>query len=154
MNEHILGLTPIGLAVFAFYFSFLLTRLWWYMPSYLNDYWHMLYNICEDKPAHYPWCELAMKYFADNNYTAAFTMWMEALHRSPKDFKPLFNVSTMLLVMGRVDEARARLKEAEDNMYDGVSDTWVKEFIAHNYALLDKVQKEGKIRVDEIKVIK
>lgn len=142
---------PIVITVFIVFY---LTRLWWYMPAYINDYWHMLYNVCEDKYAHYPWCELAMKYFSDNNFTAAYTMWCEAHHRSPFDFKPLFNISTMLIVMGRFDEARDFLENAANNMYEGTEVKWVNEFIEHNRMLIDKIKREKRLQMKDIKVIK
>ena len=96
---------PIPIIIFFSILVFYSTRLWWLTPSLYNEFWNVEYNIIEAKNLHYAWLAKGVHKFGDHNLPEAHLCLMRAKELRPKDFKTNFNLSQVLLLLGRVDEA-------------------------------------------------
>lgn len=134
ISERYCYLANVGMMVFLAYsikdfplvcvgiFSAYLTRLWFIMPSYISDYWIIEYNIHEEKKLHYPWLMRGVKKFGMGDFKGAFHDWCEAHQHKPYDFKVLYNLSCVSLLMGDFKNARKFFDEAIKFKYDEIDD--------------------------------
>lgn len=128
---------PIIITVFL---AGYLARLWYIMPSYINDYWAVEYCIVESKTFHYMWMMRAVKKYFAKDFQGAFYDLNEAYLWKPYDFKVLFNLSVVFLVLGNLGESRKFLQLARENVYDEMESEIGKEV---------KVVEEAQQNVEE-----
>lgn len=103
--ENLFGLNYLGFGLFIIFFTFYIVRLWWITPSLYNEFWNVEYNILEAKKLHYAWLTKGVHKFGDHNLTEAHLCLAHAKELRPKDFKSNFNLSQILLLLGKVQEA-------------------------------------------------
>ena len=101
-------------AILVFY----LTRLWYLMPSYLNDYWAVEYCVQETRTFHYVWLMRGVKKFFIKDFQGAYYDFMEAYRHKPYDFKVLYNIASTSLILGNIGQSKHFLELAKQNIYD------------------------------------
>ena len=130
------------------------TRLWHYRESYLNDYWHIEYNVLEFKDAHYAWVARGIKKFYIFDFDGALRDFGEARTYIPHDFKQNMNMATMFLVLGDIKHCEEFLQHARESTYDGVEESQIETYVKNTEELLDIVKKTGKIELQRLRIIK
>ncbi len=108
-----------GIALFIFY----LTRTWYWMPAYFDDYWMIEHSIIESPGSWYAWHIRALKRWERGSANEALTMWVMAKLLSPKEFKVLFNIAVILRLLHKDKEAQVYLKLAKENVIEGQEKT-------------------------------
>jgi hypothetical protein len=106
---------PILITIFLVFY---LTRLWYTLPSYINDYWAVEYCIQETRTFHYIWLMRGVKKYFAKDFPGAYFDFMEAHMHKPYDFKVLYNIAATSLLLGNVKQAREFLERAKQNIYD------------------------------------
>lgn len=130
------------------------TRLWYYREAYTNDYWMVEYNLIEQKNSHYAWVSRGIKKFYVCDFDGALRDFGEARIHTSHDFKQNMNMASMFLVLGDVSHAEEFLKYADETVYDGVEKQQREEFVIHTRKLIEKMKTEGRIKIEEIRIIK
>ena len=132
ITERYCYLPNIGIMIFlgfTFYnhitlLSIILTayfiRLWYIMPSYINDYWIVEYNTLEFKNLHYPWLIRGIKKFGIGDIKGAYHDFCEAHNHKPYDFKTNYNLACASLMLGDWKNARKFFDEAKKFQYDEI----------------------------------
>jgi hypothetical protein len=105
--------------VVALVISSYMTRLWFIMPMYTDDYWLLEHAVFEDPGAWYAWHIRAQKRFNQGCIREALNMWVMAKMLSPKEFKLNINIGVILMMLKKHDEALKFFKIAEDNIVPG-----------------------------------
>ncbi len=115
------------LAVLAFY----ATRTYYTIQLYKDEYYVTECAVIEDPGAWWAWHCRAMKRWDQKSYKEALTLWVMAHMISPKEFKILINLATVLRILKADKEADDYLAQAEANMVSGQEEA-AKEFIAQH----------------------
>lgn len=108
--------SPILTTAFIVFYA---CRLWYYMPSFTDEYWMTEYCVIEDPGAWFAWHTRAIKRFEQGSTREALNMWVMANMISPKEFKILMNISTVLRMVKQHKEADHYLMLAEQNIVKG-----------------------------------
>lgn len=87
-------------------------RLWYFMPDYMNDYWHTEYFTCEEPKFFYVWMLRGNKRFAAGHFQEALANYNEAKIYRPKDFKLFYNMSSCWIGIGNTAQARLAVNYA------------------------------------------
>ncbi len=127
---------PITIAVF---FGMYMTKMWFCMEQYRDDYYLVEFSTLEDPGAWYTWHIRGHKRWDNQSYKEALTMWVMALMISPKEFKLLFNIAIVLRLLKNEKESDAYLQKAIDNIVPGQekeANEYVKMFRARRVPLL------------------
>lgn len=95
------------------------TRMWYYMPTYTDDYWIVEYSVAESPDAWYAWHMRAIKRWDQQSFREALNMWVMAKMISPKEFKLLINISSVLFMLRKNAEASEFLDLAEKYIIAG-----------------------------------
>lgn len=106
---------PILITAFIVFY---LTRLWWSMPSYTDDYWAVEHCTIETKNFHYMWLMRSVKKFFSREFQGALYDILTAYKCKPYDFKVLYNISALSLITGNLPQAKQYLEIAKSNTYD------------------------------------
>ena len=102
----------------AFIFMYA-TKLWFAMEMYIDDY-YLIEHACLNSPdSWFAWHVRAMKRWDTQSYREAVILWVMALMISPKEFKILFNLATVLKIMRNDKESQEYLKKAQANIPAG-----------------------------------
>ena len=95
-----------------------MVRLWYIMPSYINDYWAVEHCVMENKNFHYIWIMRGVKKYFNKDFPGAMLDFMEAYKYKPYDFKVCYNIAALSLVLGNVPQSRQFITLAKENIYD------------------------------------
>jgi hypothetical protein len=109
---------PYPIAVASF-FTLYVTKLWFFMDSYVDDYFLVEQSCLNSRDAWFSWHVRAMKRWLAQSYQEAIIMWVIAKNISPKEFKLLFNLATACRFARQEQEAMQFLKLAEENIPAG-----------------------------------
>jgi len=113
---HVLIGHPVAIAAVI---SIYATRMWFYMDTYMDDY-YLVESACMNSPdAWFSWHVRAMKRWDAKSYMEAVILWTMALRISPKEFKLNLNLATAHMAGGQKEVALQFLKTAEENMPAG-----------------------------------
>ena len=94
-------------------------RLWFYMDAYQDDY-YLVETACLNSPdSWFAWHIRALKRWDVESHKEAMILWTMAKMISPKEFKVLFNLATMLKIHKQDKEAAAYLDQAKMNIPKG-----------------------------------
>ena len=107
---------PIVLAVFL---AIYITKFNMIMRMYQDDYWLLEFAVIEDHQAWFAWHMRGRKRWDVGSYKEALIMWVMAKLISPKEVKVLFNISVVLRLLKKNQEAEAYLKLAQENIIKG-----------------------------------
>lgn len=109
------GYPALTSAIIAMY----ATKLWFWMDAYQDDF-YLVESSCLNSPqSWFAWHVKALKRWDVQSHKEAMLLWTMAKIISPKEFKILFNLATMLKIHKQDAEAAAFLKEAERNIPKG-----------------------------------
>jgi len=125
--------------LFAFVLGMYMTKMWFAMEMYRDDYYLVEFSCMEDPEAWYVWHIRGHKRWDTKSYREALTMWVMALMISPKEFKLLFNIAIVLRLLKNEKESDAYLQKAIDNIVPGQekeANEYVKMFRAGRVPLL------------------
>lgn len=112
----IIQASPIAIAVFL---TMYVTRLWFYMECYMDDYYLLEHSCLNDPSSWFSWHVRGMKRWDSKSYQEAVIIWTMARLISPLEFKVNFNIATALAMSGHAKEAEHFIKIAEDNIPPG-----------------------------------
>lgn len=98
---------------------FYATRTFFVMPMYKDDYFITEVAVIEDPNAWWAWHCRAMKRWDTKSYHEALILWVMASLISPKEFKLLMNIATVLRLLKNDKEADHYLKLAQENIVEG-----------------------------------
>jgi hypothetical protein len=112
MNDLQIILTTFFLTLYA-------SRLWWIMPMYQDDYVIREYNVLEDNQCWFAWHMRAFHRWEVGSFHEAMTMWVMCRMISPKEFKILINLATVLRMLNKIQESKYFIEEAERNIIPG-----------------------------------
>lgn len=105
--------------IYSAWIAMYATKLWFWMDSYMDDY-YLVENSCMHSPdAWFVWHVRAMKRWDNKSYPEAVTLWTMARIISPKEFKILFNLATALKLAKYEKEADEFMKMASENIPKG-----------------------------------
>jgi hypothetical protein len=121
----VIVISPVIITAFLIFY---ITRTYYTLQTYKDEYFITEMAIMEDPHAWWAWHCRAMKRWNTQSYKEALILWVMAKMISPKEFKLLINISTCLRLLKNQAEADKYLKEAEDNMVAG-QEKEAKEFI-------------------------
>uniref|UniRef100_A0A6M3KW02 Tetratricopeptide repeat protein n=1 Tax=viral metagenome TaxID=1070528 RepID=A0A6M3KW02_9ZZZZ len=96
-----------------------MTKMWFAMEMYRDDYYLVEFSCMEDPEAWYVWHIRGHKRWDTKSYREALTMWVMAKLISPKEFKILFNIALVLKMLKNDKESAAFLQMAEANIIPG-----------------------------------
>jgi len=106
-------------ALSAMFIAMYATKLWFYMDAYQDEYYLVEHATLNSPDSWFAWHVKALKRWDVKSYKEAIIMWTMAKMISPREFKVLFNLATMLAVVGEMKEAKSLLKEAEKCVPEG-----------------------------------
>ena len=95
------------------------TKLWFWMDSYQDDFFLVEASCLNSPQSWFAWHVKALKRWDVQSHKEAMLLWTMAKMISPKEFKILFNLATMLKIHNQHAEADAFIKEAERNVPKG-----------------------------------
>jgi len=101
-------------------FTFYAVRMWYYYNrAYVDDYWLIEMSTTESPEAWYAWHMRGHKRINQTALKEALNMWTMARLISPKEFKILFNLAVLLLMIKNKNEAMKFFDLAEKFMVEG-----------------------------------
>ena len=112
----IIATYPIAVIAFLVFYA---TRTFYTLITYQDEYYITEMAIIEDQYAWWAWHCRAMKRWETKSYREALILWVMALRISPKEFKLLMNLATVLRYLRNDKEADQYLKLAADNIVEG-----------------------------------
>ena len=107
---------PIIVAVIL---TIYITKFSCVMGMYRDDYWILEHAVIEDPKAWFAWHMRAMKRWEVQSYREALINWAMAKLISPNEFKLLFNISVVLRLLRKDEEAKAHFALAIKNIIPG-----------------------------------
>jgi len=121
---------PVAIAMFLTFYA---TRTHYTLAQYRDEYWITECAVLEDRHAWWAWHCRAMKRWDTQSYKEALILWVMAKLISPKEFKILMNIATVLRLLKNDKEADQYLQEASENIVEGQEkEAW--EFIRNHKA--------------------
>ena len=102
----------------TFFLTFYLTRNWYILPAYRNDWWVVEYGITEFSDMHYYWLMKGIRCHNLMEFKSALEYFLEAYKCKPHDPKVLFNLATTYMLLGNFNEAEKYARETQLNYYD------------------------------------
>ena len=119
----IIAAYPIAVTAFVIFYA---TRTFYTLIIYQDEYYITEMAIIEDQHAWWAWHCRAMKRWETKSYREALILWVMALRISPKEFKLLMNIATVLRYLRNDKEADHYLKLASENIVEGQEkESWV-----------------------------
>lgn len=107
---------PILISVFLIFYA---TRTFYTLVMYKDEYYITELAVIEDPHAWWAWHCRAMKRWDTQSYKEALILWVMAKIISPKEFKVLMNIATVLRLLKNDKEADIYLHLAEENIVAG-----------------------------------
>jgi len=141
---------PIAIAVVM---TFYLTRLWFIMPMYKNEYWHTEYSKTESPRCAYIWVSKGLKKNAMKDYVGAFYDFMEARHITPWEFKANFNAANMAIIMQDFNTAENLLNDASKCPYQG-SQRKLNKLISVSREVIKQAKEKKVIDMNKIQIVR
>lgn len=129
-------------------------KLWTYMPAYKDDFWQAEYNIVERPEVARNWENRGRKRFKAGEYKGALHDYCEAYEKCPHDCKVNYNVASMFMVQGQIDDAEIHLNQAEDNIYQNANGTTQRAMIKEMREQIAKARKTGQVELRKVVVMK
>ena len=112
-------MSEIALIVATFFIAMYMTKTWFYIDAYQDEYF-LIEQACLNSPdSWFAWHIRAIKRWETQSYKEAMILWTMAKIISPKEFKLLYNLSTVLMIAGQKNEALKYLELAEQNIPEG-----------------------------------
>jgi MFS family permease len=108
--------------LYTAFLSMYATKLWFYMDAYRDDYFIAEVSCLNSPDSWYSWHIRAMKRWESGEAREALTLWTMAKMISPKEFKVLFNIGTVLTACGNKNDSKAFVEEAMKNVPEGQED--------------------------------
>lgn len=115
----------------AIFITMYATKMWFYMEAYRDDYYLCEYACFNSTDAWYAWHIRALKRWDTQSYREAAILWVMANLLSPKEFKVLVNLATVLKLNKQFAEAETYLKKAEENIPLGMETDSLKVISDH-----------------------
>jgi|25BtaG_2_1085352.scaffolds.fasta_scaffold03861_3 hypothetical protein len=126
---------PIAITIFLVFYA---TRTFYTLMLYKDEYWITECAVVEDPHAWWAWHCRGMKRWDTKSYKEALILWVMANLISPKEFKVLMNIATVLRLLKNDKEADQYLQKAAENIVEGQEkESW--QFI--------KEHKNGKLPI-------
>jgi hypothetical protein len=132
--------------------TFYITRLWFFIPTYRNDYWNVEHTIFEMEEASYAWIARGVRHWNMKDFSGALLNFQEAQYRIPWDFKANFNCGTASLLCGKLNDAEHYFKIAEKNFYNGKPEKKQRYYLNQMKTILadakERSKKNNAVQVD------
>jgi hypothetical protein len=106
-------------SIVAIFLTFYATRTFYTLLMYKDEYYITEVAVIEDSYSWYAWHVRAMKRWDTQSYKEALLLWVMAKLCSPREFKLLMNIATVLRLLKNDKEADVYLKLAEENIVAG-----------------------------------
>ena len=103
----------------GFFMAMYATKMWFYVEAYKDDFWLIEYARLNSPDSWFAWHISAMKRLEKKSHNEALIFWVIAKSISPKEFKILYNIAVMLVMLNNRPEALRFLAEAEANIPRG-----------------------------------
>lgn len=126
----------------ALFLGSYLTRLWYHIPAWTDDYWIIEDAVRECPSSWFAWHIRAMKRFESGALREALNMFVMAKMLSPKEFKVLLNIGVILKIIKRPKEAEEFFKKAEENIIEGQEEE------------ARKILEEARSKTDKLPILK
>lgn len=107
---------PVAVAVFLTMYA---VRMYFAMGAFQDDYYIVEYAVMEDKKAWYAWHMRGLKRWGVSSFREALIMWVMAKMISPKEFKVIVNIASVLRMLKKNAESDEFLKLARENIVAG-----------------------------------
>ena len=95
------------------------TRMWFLMDMYADDYFLLEHTCLLDPGCWFAWHVRGMKRWDVKSYQEAVIIWSMCRMISPKEFKVLYNLATVCAFAGHIEESKHWLAQAEANIPAG-----------------------------------
>lgn len=95
------------------------TKLWFWMDAFQDDFYLVEMSCFADPGAWFAWHVKALKRWDVQSHKEAMILWTMARRISPREFKILFNMATMMKIHGHHEQATKFMNEAEANIPPG-----------------------------------
>ena len=141
---------PILITIFI---TSYITRLWFIMPMYTNEFWHTHYSISEAPKCNYIWISRGIKSVHVQNFMGAYHDFIEARNCTSWEFKANFNSANMAIALGNFKMADILINEASKCPYDGSEELMIEKLNATK-KFLEEVKKNGKVDFNKMQVIR
>lgn len=106
----------------TFFITMYATRMWFFMECYKDDYFLTEMSCFSSSDSWYVWHTRAWQRFRNGSLREAAILWVMAKMISPKEFKVLVNLATVLKLNNQLKEAEEYLKLAEENIPIGMEE--------------------------------
>ena len=106
---------PLALGLWVYY----ATLLYKFTPFYKNEYWSIEHSCWEQPEFFYPWQNRAVHCFQNFNYQGALANMLKANELKPKDWKVLYNICQIYLMLGNITLAKDFFTQAKLCKIDG-----------------------------------
>jgi tetratricopeptide (TPR) repeat protein len=129
LSRSLMFYPPLVLAFWVYY----ATLLYKFIPFYKNEYWSIEHSCWEQPDFFYPWQNRAVHCFQNQNFHGALGNMLKANGLKPKDWKVLYNITQIYLMVGNIAMARNFYTQAKQCTIDG------REVVINN--LMDRLDK-------------
>jgi len=127
------------------------TKLAFFVIAYKNEYWSIEYSCLEQPDFFYPWQNRAVHCFQNQNYHGALGNMIKANELRPDDWKIVYNIAQIYMMVGNLAETRKYYEQAQKCMIDGREEQinklmerlgkWIKE-------VEEQAKESGKVNID------
>lgn len=100
---------PLAMVLFTYY----ATKLIQFIIFYKNEYWSIEYSCMEQPDFFYPWQNRAVHCFQNGNYHGALGNMIKCNELRPNDWKVLYNLAQIYMMLGNMNAAREYYKQAQ-----------------------------------------
>lgn len=146
-------ITPYPIII-SIIITFYLTRLWFIMPMYRNEYWHTEYSAIGDPKCNYIWISRGVKKYFLKDFLGAFYDFMEAKRCSPWEFKANLNAANMCIMTQNFDMAENLLKDCENGLYDGNASKFMLEQVNTARDVIRVAKETKNIDISRIQIVR
>ena len=112
-------MTELQIIILTTFLTMYITKFLSIQGMYRDDYWILEFAVIEDPKAWFAWHMRAMKRWDAQSYREALINWVMAKLISPNEFKLLFNISVVLRLLKKDNEAKEYFALALKNMIPG-----------------------------------
>lgn len=122
-----------SIIIYIALFTYYATLLYKFTIFYKNEYWSIEYACMEQPDFFYPWQNRSVHCFQNQNFHGALGNMIKANELKPKDWKVLYNISQIYIMIGNIKAARDFYNQAKLYTIDG------REVVIGN--LMDRLDK-------------
>ncbi len=112
-------MNEISVILLTIFLTIYITKFTCVMHMYQDDYWVLEHAVIEDPKSWFAWHMRAMKRWEAQSYREALINWVMAKLISPNEFKILFNISVVLRLLKKDNEAKEYFALALKNTIPG-----------------------------------